>query len=328
MVLRWVALGAFLLVTMEAVRAEDLSPIETGVLDTVVESLIGDAYDPARWRPLSFGSFLSEGWFEPWASAPAGREGLAPRHGWLGAFEAVFYRLWLTPFTYTHDLARPRGGDGYAGNFAIFLPFSRRFEVFLNDPYIVSSGSQDPRRGYRHDFGDLIVTPRFLLQEDEVTSQVFNLEIRTPTGQPATGGHVMALTPRYGFWVNPAGAWVVRGAAGCFIPLSTSAAASSVVRPIPPFGVRSVSQTSFIGGLAVGRFFRPHDVPFGDLVFYAASNLSVPLAGGYKNTFVGIGPGTRFHIANNYYLLNYWEFPVTRSREGEYSVQFALLKMF
>jgi hypothetical protein len=37
------------------------------------------------------------------------------------------------------------------------------------------------------------------------------------------------------------------------------------------------SGTSYIGDLAVGRYFTPHDVPFGDLVFYVAANWNVPL---------------------------------------------------
>jgi hypothetical protein len=52
-----------------------------------------------------------------------------------------------------------------------------------------------------------------------------------------------------------------------------------------------------VGGLAVGRYFTPHDVPFGDLVFYCESNLLVPLDGGASRfAVVSVGPGTRFHF--------------------------------
>src|SRR5207247_1386153 len=64
----------------------------SGFGDTISESLFGDVYDPSRWRPLSAGSFFTEGWNRPWASPPAG-EGGAPRQGWLNAFDGVFYRL-------------------------------------------------------------------------------------------------------------------------------------------------------------------------------------------------------------------------------------------
>jgi hypothetical protein len=69
-----------------------------GLFDTILDSLFGDVYAEGRWRPLSLGTFFSEGWLEPWASAPSGREGLTPRHGWLATFDGVFYRLWFTTF--------------------------------------------------------------------------------------------------------------------------------------------------------------------------------------------------------------------------------------
>src|SRR5262249_10526176 len=100
--------------------------VEMGLFETITDSLFGDVYAEGRWRPISLSTFFSEGWLEPWASGPAGQSGLTPRHGWLGAFEGVFYRLWLTGPTYKHNLSTPVRGDGYSGNFVIFLPFSRR----------------------------------------------------------------------------------------------------------------------------------------------------------------------------------------------------------
>jgi hypothetical protein len=124
----------------------------------------------------------------------------------------------------------------------------------------------------------------------------------------------MALFPRYEFWTNPGGPWVVRGSGGFNVPLNKN---------------RTPAQTAFNGGLAVGRYFTPHDVPFGDLVFYAATNFNVPLDGGASRfTMVSVGPGTRFHIANNYFFLADWSFPVTGNRPSEYTMQFALLKVF
>ena len=74
------------------------------LLATIEESLFGDVYAEGRWRPLTLGSFFTDGWLEPWAAAPAGRDGLTPRHGWLGAFNGVFYRLWTTDLGYTNAL--------------------------------------------------------------------------------------------------------------------------------------------------------------------------------------------------------------------------------
>ena len=130
-----------------------------GLLDTVTESLFGDAYAEGRWRPLSLSTFFSEGWLEPWASAPAGQDGLTPRHGWRGAFDGVFYRLWIATFGYSNSINAPYGGNRYFGNYTIFLPFSRRFEIVMNVPFVVANGTKDPMRGYTSEFGDLAVGP-------------------------------------------------------------------------------------------------------------------------------------------------------------------------
>jgi hypothetical protein len=89
------------------------------------------------------------------------------------------------------------------------------------------------------------------------------------------------------------------------------------------------AQTSVVGGLAVGRYFTPHDVPFGDLVLYCESNFTVPLEGGASRfTVVSVGPGTRFHIANDYYFPADWDFPITGNRPDLYTLQVAILKVF
>ncbi len=281
---------------------------------TITESLFGDVYAEGRWRPLALNSFFSEGWLEPWAGAPAGRTGLTPRHGWLGGFDGVFYRLWLTTFGYTNTISTSYRGDRYAGNVAVFLPFSRRFEVLIDAPFLASNGTRHAGTGYATEFGDLTVTPRFLLAESEASSHIFALAVRTPTGSKTTGNDVAALTPRYEFWTNPRGSWVARGSGGFFIPVNKG---------------QTPAHTAVTGGLALGRYFTPHDVPFGDLVVYAACNFSVPLDGASSSaTVVSVGPGTRFHIGKDYFFLNYWDFPVTGPHPDTFGVQFALLKVF
>jgi hypothetical protein len=288
--------------------------IEMSLLDTILDSLVGDVYAEGRWRPLSLSTFFSEGWLEPWAGAPAGREGLTPRHGWLASFDGVFYRLWFTTFGYSNNVITPFHGNRYLGTYSIFLPFSRRFEVLFDVPFVVSNSTKDPTHGYTSQFGDLTVTPRFLLSETAATTQVFALGIRTPTGTPRTVNGIMALTPRYEFWTNPIGSWVARGSTSVFVPMNKA---------------ETPAQTSVVGGLAVGRYFTPHDVPFGDLVLYCESNFAVPLEGGASRfTTVSVGPGTRFHIANDYYFLADWDFPLTGNRPDLYTLQVALLKVF
>ena len=238
-------------------------PGSNGLLDTITDSLFGDVYAEGRWRPLSLGSFFTEGWFEPWAGAPAGQDGLTPRHGWLGAFDGVFYRLWLTIFGYQNHLNTPFGGNRYTGTYQIFLPFSRRFEISLVTPFVVSNGTQVPGRGYTSQFGDLLVVPDSCSPKPRQRPRSLP-DFRTPTGTKDTGNGTMALHPRYEYWTNPVGPWVVRGGSGVYVPMNTN---------------RTPASTALTGDLAIGRYFTPHDVPFGDLVLYAAANSTYPWTG-------------------------------------------------
>ena len=300
--------------------------VEMGVFDTIGESFFGDASAPGKWRPLTLGNFFSEGWLEPWAGGPAGQSGLTPRHGWLGAFEGVFYRLWLVNGTYQNNLNKPYGGNGYRGDFSIFLPFSRRFELFLNVPFVVANGTEDPKRGYRSDFGDMSIAASFLLSESEAFTQLFTLGTVVPTGQTETGGNLMTVFPRYSFWSNPGGAWVVRGGTGINVPLNKNQLRPTEVTPEGGvlFG-NSTAQTTYNADLAIGRYFTPHDVLFGDLVFYANCNVIVPLEDRGLPTYVGVGPGTRFQITGNSWFLHYWEFPVVGQQAFDYMMQTALV---
>ncbi len=303
-------------------------PAEKSLRDTISESLFGDASAPGKWRPLTLDTFFSDGWLDPWAGGPAGQDGLTPRQGWLGAFEGVFYRLGLVSTTYQNDLNKPFGGQAYGSNFSAFLPLSRRFELYFNAPFISSNGTEDPTKGYQTDFGDLQIAGGFLLSESEAFTQLAVLAVTVPTGRPDTGGGLMAVNPRYSFWSNPGGAWVVRGGAGVNVPLNKDNFKGDPVLLSTgelDFG-ESTAQTAFNGDVAVGRYFTPHDVPFGDLVVYVNSNIVVPLEDGGKPTYVGVGPGTRFQITGNWYFLNYWEFQVGKDRPFEYQIQSAIVK--
>jgi hypothetical protein len=292
----------------------DAPLIDTSVCDALLESLVGDVYDEGRWRPLSLGTFFVDGWNEPWAAAPAGESGLTPRQGWLGAFNGLFFRLWLTTFSFEDHIKTPPGADRYTGTYDIYLPLSRRLEVLFEVPFVVANRAPTPRHGYTAQVGDLLVVPRFMLAESVATTHVFDLDIRTATGTKDTGSGIMSLQPRYAFWTNPGGAWVVRGGWSVFVPMNTA---------------QSPAHTSYVGDLAIGRYCTPHDVPFGDLAVYVASNWSVPLDGTSKTeTFFGVGPGVRFHIADNWFFLNYWQFPLIGPHPEAYTMQVALLKVF
>jgi hypothetical protein len=77
----------------------------------LAESLVGDVYEPVRWRELRMGTFFTEGWTEAWAGGPNG-DGGAPRQGWLNAQDGVFYRLGLFTGNWATDVSN---ADAYAG---------------------------------------------------------------------------------------------------------------------------------------------------------------------------------------------------------------------
>lgn len=140
----------------------------------------------------------------------------------------------------------------------------------------------------------------------------------------------MTVFPRYSFWCNPGGAWVVRGGTGVNVVLNKN---DQLPAPVftPGGGLlfgESTSQTTYNADLAIGRYFTPHDVPFGDLVIYANCNVVVPLEDRNRPTFVGVGPGTRFQIAGNWWFLHYWEFPLTGDKPFDYQMLTAIVKAY
>ena len=99
--------------------------------------LFGDVdAEPSKRQSFSAGTFFSEGWNRPWTSPPPGRGG-APRQGWLNAFDGVFYRLGVATFGFAEDFHD--NGNQYSGGFTLYAPFSARFEVRLDVPFIVSN---------------------------------------------------------------------------------------------------------------------------------------------------------------------------------------------
>ena len=274
------------------------------LFDTITGSLCGDVYAPGRWRPLSLGSFFSEGWLESWAAAPAaGQDDLTPRHGWLGAFNGLFYRLWLSTLSYSDSLNKPYHGNSYAGSYDVFLPLSRRFEIDLVVPFVASNGTLAPGRGYVSEFGDSCSPDRETAGHD-----ILALDILIPRAPgPRRGAEIRVL-------VQP-GRTVGRSRRLRHL--------RPVERGPGPFG------HGIHGRPGRRPPLRPHDVPFGDLVFYAATNWKVPLDGTSKTgTYFGVGPGTRFHIAKNFFFLHYWEFPLTGPHPDSYTMEVALLKVF
>lgn len=209
-----------------------------GLLDLIRESMFANRDD--LWRPLPLRTFFSEGWNEPWSRNPRSSTG-APRQGWINAFDGIFYRLYFVSFSYFNDFEK--NGSGYIGEYFLFAPISRRFQLRFDVPFIVSNrGGQGNH--YHGNFGDFAVTPRFLLSESQDFSQVFQFMIRTPTGSTENGNGQTTLSPQYEFWYGGLpGGGVIRGGTGLTVPTSG----------------RGGSRTLYNYNLAVGKYWTPHE---------------------------------------------------------------------
>jgi hypothetical protein len=302
-------------------------PSEYTWREAIKESMFGDVYaNPDRWKPLSLGEFFTEGWSTPWVSPPNGSGG-APRQGWLNADDGVFYRLAVGTFGYSRDFQN--NGNQYIGLLQGYLPFNARFEVRLDVPFVTSNRTTG--NDYHTGFGDVRITPRFLLSESKDVTQSFNVTIRTPSGQGFNGNGVFSVSPDYEFWANWWRGLVVRGGAGMVFPDHGSGGRTAfgadigTGSPSPGGGPR----TSFVANVAPGYYFTPHDLaPFGDLVWYVSANLTQLTDSGAKTTTVTMAPGFRDYLGWNWYLLGAVVVPVTNPQSFDYQVQAALMWVF
>lgn len=270
--------------------------VEMGLLDTITESLFGDVYaEPSTWTPQTLGTFFTEGWLQPWVSGPRS-DGGAPRQGWLDSFDGVFYRQWTGTFSYNNDWHG--NGNRYFGVWTLWAPFSRRFEMRVDVPFIVSNKG-GPSNTYHGNFGDLVVTPQFMLSESKNFSQTLSCFVNLPTGKTVNGSGVTSVAPQYQFWAGLQDGWVVRGGVGPNVPTNDVGA-----------------RTTVNYNLAIGKFITPHEMtPFGDLVFYLVANGSTTVDNrGPSETLFFLTPGVRFYLGNNWYVLGGVEVPVTGPR--------------
>lgn len=279
-------------------------------LDVAYESLFGDAYSEAKqaeWRPLALRTFFTDGWREPFINPPAG-SGVAPRSGWVNFYEGTFFRAWFVAFAFANDFNH--NGNQYLGQYTIWAPLNRRFELRIDVPFVVSNkgGAGDL---YHDRFGDLVVSPRFLLSATRDFSQIFAMSIRTPTGSLVNGNGVDSLSPQYQFWWNPYGNWAVRGGTGVTVP--TNAAGAT---------------TSYLANLGIGRYWKGDDgARLRHQWLSLVANLSTPLSGSTPGpTYLSLTPSYRVQIHDMWYFLAGLEVPLTS--HGPFAAQpiFLILK--
>lgn len=277
--------------------------------DVACKSLFGDptsVAEGAAWQPLSLGTLFTEGWREPYVNPPAGSGG-APRSGWVNSFEGTFFRVWYLAFAFNevnHD------GNNYLGRYTIYLPLNRRFEFRVDVPFVVSNKGGANNR-YHDRFGDLVISPRILLSVTQDFSQVFALNIRTPTGSSVNGNGVDSLSPHYQFWYNPYGNWAIRGGTGITVPTSSVGGG-----------------TSYFANLGVGRYWKgTDDALLRHQWLTLVANLGTPLSGSAPGpTFLSLTPGYRVQIRDTWYFLAGLEIPLTSHSPFATQPIFLLLK--
>jgi Putative MetA-pathway of phenol degradation len=298
--------------------------VVTGVLDTALESLFGEALT-SDWTPLSFATLFSEGWNQPFVFSPASDSG-ALRQEWINSANGVFYRQWVLDYNF-RDRAT-KSGNRDIGTYSIFAPLSRRLELFVTIPFVdyhvvdnssASSGGRSslspkaasPGASYRSTFGDVVFTPQVLLSETKNTSIMSVLAIRTPTGSLAAGNGDTSIGPQIQFWQGLPNRWVVRGGAGPTIPLSATGL-----------------HTTFDTNLTLGRFLTLDDVKyFKELtVWVAASNSAAMDHSGPAADAMTILPGIRFRIAKDTWFLYGVEIPLVAPRNEDYGMYFRLVR--
>ena len=269
-------------------------------IETVEESLFGDPTGP--WRPLPLSTFFSEGWDEPF-DYPVDGSGGAPRQGWINALDGVFYRLWFLSYSHTRNLVN--NGNQDIASYTLFAPINRRFQFRFDVPFFVSN-RVGPTNSYNNNFGDVVISPRFLLSESQDVTHILAVPIRTPTGKRENGNDVTSITPQYEFWANVYKAWVVRGGIGTTFPIQT----------------RHWRYT-FNYNIAVGTYLTAHDrTPFGDFTVYVAGD-------GFKTIddrapdvdFFSLTPGFRSHVGRDWYLLGGVEVPLTGPNSASFDVE-------
>ena len=299
-------------------------PVITGPIDTVLESLFGEA-STSDWTPLYLSDLFSRGWNEPFVFSPPSSSG-ALRQEWLNASNGVFYRQWTANYTFRSTV--PPRGNADTGQWGVFAPLSRRLELFITVPYVeykvpdpasasgpkspvTRSSAASPTSSYQATFGDVTFTPQVLLHETQDTSIMSILAIRTPTGSTGAGNGEMSLGPQIQFWQGLPDRWVVRGGAGPTISLEPASA-----------------RTTFDTNLTIGRFLTLDDVKYFKefTVWLAVNNSATTDNRGAAADTLTVTPGIRFRILPNTFLLYAIEIPLVAPRDEDFGMLFTLVQ--
>lgn len=281
-------------------------PAQESPFDVIVDSITpGGSAEP--WRPLSLGTFLTEGWDEPFVPLPAGTRG-GLRQGYINSFEGTMYRL--ATVGYAQQFGLPGGGTSYYGEVTLSLPVNRRASVVVHIPAVTAIEGVPGSRG-QASFGDVDVQGRAFL----INSRNFDLlvasNMRIPTGggdaaldpssrfRPIGPGHTgtrsghALLGAELEFWSNPFDRIVVRGAAGPQVATN-----------------RTAGFSTFQANLGLGYVLTPDTGRFlGGSTLTLTSN-SVSRLSGPSQTNVTMTPGFRTELGSHWYFLGGLDVPL------------------
>ena len=323
------------------------SPTGLSPLEVIRRSLFDSIYlpaDQARWSPLTLGTFFTEGWDVPYVNPTAGDGGLAgaggapravppggtplgaPRQGWINSFGATFFRAWFFAFAYAQGV-NSKVGNTYLGEYEIFIPFNRRYELEIRDPFIVSDKGGTSGT-YHGNFGDQQFINRFMLSESKNFGQLFRVGVSVPTGRqenhnliPVVSGGVAAILPYYEFWWNFWDKWVLKGETGPNIIINHST---------------SSGYTSYHNLLSIGRYFPgSKESWFQQWWFYLVADAESTIAGTPRRfTNFSLLPGMRCKMTDPIFTnigTGLWYFfasvnvPMTGPQALSYAPIFAIL---
>ncbi len=139
---------------------------------------------------------LTDGWFDPAGHTHFSRRGTPMIHSFR--LEPAFTRR---DVILDYCFSRKRGEHEHEIEAELEWAFTRRLGLVVEMPYAFVNPADE---GAVDGFGDLAVSPRFLLAEYERFLLAFALEVETPTGSSnrGLGSGEVALAPSFSAWFD------------------------------------------------------------------------------------------------------------------------------
>ena len=165
--------------------------------------------------PAVFGFSINEGWLDPPVHSHFSPLGTPMIHSFRA--EPAFTRR---DFLLDYSTRSETGLREQEIGAEVEWPISRRLGLIFEIPYVFLDSDDETIDG----FGNLAVSPRFLLAEYERFLLAFNLEVETTTGTTKGGiaEDETALAPSFSTWIDLGGWWTVNTQSGIEYPTESS----------------------------------------------------------------------------------------------------------